>query len=161
LKKHKPWFDKGCFKLLDQKKEAKLQWLLDPGEINGDNLNNVRREANRHFRNKKRQFVKVKINEVATNSKNKNTRDLYRGINEFKKGYQLRNNFMKDENGDLLAGSQNVLNSWKKYFSQLLNMYDVSVVRQIELHMAEPLVPGPSRIEVEIIFAKLKNVIIR
>jgi hypothetical protein len=36
-----------------QRKEAKLQWLQDPSEINGDNLNNVRREAGRYFRNKK------------------------------------------------------------------------------------------------------------
>jgi hypothetical protein len=27
LKKHWPWFDEGCSKLLDQRKEAKLQWL--------------------------------------------------------------------------------------------------------------------------------------
>jgi hypothetical protein len=27
LKKHKPWFDEGCSELLDQRKEAKLQWL--------------------------------------------------------------------------------------------------------------------------------------
>jgi hypothetical protein len=40
LKKHKEWFDVGCSKLLDQKKRAKLQWLQDPSEINGDNLNN-------------------------------------------------------------------------------------------------------------------------
>jgi hypothetical protein len=33
----------------------------------------------------------------------KNMRGLYRGINEFKRGYQLRNNLVKDENGDLLA----------------------------------------------------------
>jgi hypothetical protein len=26
LKKHKPWFDEGCSKLLDQRKQAKLQW---------------------------------------------------------------------------------------------------------------------------------------
>jgi hypothetical protein len=25
LKKHKPWFDKGCSKVLDQRKQAKLQ----------------------------------------------------------------------------------------------------------------------------------------
>jgi hypothetical protein len=43
LKKHKPWFEEGCSKLLDQRKQAKLQWLQDPSEINGDNLNNVRR----------------------------------------------------------------------------------------------------------------------
>jgi hypothetical protein len=29
LKKHKPWFDKGCSKFLDQRKESKLQWLRD------------------------------------------------------------------------------------------------------------------------------------
>jgi hypothetical protein len=85
LKKHKPWFDEGCSELLDQRKQAKLQWLQDPSEINEDNLNNVRREANRHFRNKKREYLKDEITGVASNSKNKNIRDLYRGINEFKK----------------------------------------------------------------------------
>jgi hypothetical protein len=30
LKKHKPWFDEGCSKLLDQRKQAKFQWLQDP-----------------------------------------------------------------------------------------------------------------------------------
>jgi hypothetical protein len=40
--------------------------------MNGDNLNNVRREASRHFRNKKRDYLKDKINEVATDSKNNN-----------------------------------------------------------------------------------------
>jgi hypothetical protein len=40
-KKHKPWYDKGYSKLLDQKKQAKLQWLQDPTEINGDNLDNL------------------------------------------------------------------------------------------------------------------------
>jgi hypothetical protein len=39
------------------------------------------------------------------NSKTKNIRDLYRGINDFKKGHQLRNNLINDENGDLLADS--------------------------------------------------------
>jgi hypothetical protein len=66
LKKHKPWFDEGCSKLLVQKKEAKLQWLQNPSEINGDNLNNVRREASRYFRNKKREHLKDKINEQYT-----------------------------------------------------------------------------------------------
>jgi hypothetical protein len=41
------------------------------------------------------------------NSKNKNIRNLYRGINE-KKGYEPRNNLMKDENGDLLADSHGI-----------------------------------------------------
>jgi hypothetical protein len=55
--------------------------LQDPSEINGDNLNIVKCEASRYFRNKKREYLKDKINELATNSKNKNNRDLYKGIN--------------------------------------------------------------------------------
>jgi hypothetical protein len=50
LKKHKPWFDEGCTKLLYQRKQTKLQWLQDPSEINGDNLNNVSLEASTHLK---------------------------------------------------------------------------------------------------------------
>jgi hypothetical protein len=60
---------------------------------------------------------------------------------------------VKNENGDLLAD----LNRWKNYFSQLLNVHNVSDVVQIEVHTAEPLVPGPNHLEVEIAIAKLKN----
>jgi hypothetical protein len=58
-----------------------LQCLQDPSEINGDNLNNVKCEANIYFRNKKKEYLKYKIIEPATNSKNKNIKELYRGIN--------------------------------------------------------------------------------
>jgi hypothetical protein len=64
---------------------------------------------------------------------------------------------MKEENGDLLADSHNILNGWKKYFSQLLNIHKVSDVRQIQVHTAEPLVPGPSTCEAETSIANLKR----
>jgi hypothetical protein len=67
--------------MLDQRKNAKVQGLQDPNEINGDNLNNTRRAASRHFRNIKREYLKDKINELATNSKNNNIRYLHRSIN--------------------------------------------------------------------------------
>jgi hypothetical protein len=58
LKKHKPWFDKGYAELLDQRKQAKLQWLQDPIKINENKLNTVRLKASRHFRNKKSEYLK-------------------------------------------------------------------------------------------------------
>jgi hypothetical protein len=82
---------------------------------------------------------------------------LCRGINEFKRCYQPRNNLMKDENGNLLADSHNILNRLKNYFSQLLNVHNVNDVRKIEVHMAEPLVPSPSHLEVETAIAKFKK----
>jgi hypothetical protein len=84
---------------------GKFQWLQNSSETNGDNLN------------KKREYLKKKFNELETNSKNKYIRNLYRGINEFKKGYQPRANLVKDENGDLLADSHKILNRWKNSVS--------------------------------------------
>jgi hypothetical protein len=75
------------------------------------------------------EYLKDEIYVLATNSKNKNIRDLYKGINEFKRGYQPGSNLVKDENGDLLADSHNILNGWKNYFSQLFNVHRVSDAR--------------------------------
>jgi hypothetical protein len=63
---------------------------------------------------------------------------------------------VKDENGDLLADSCNILNRWKNY-SQLLNLHRVTVVRQMEIRTAEPLVPDRNLFEVETAIAKLKK----
>jgi hypothetical protein len=41
-KSHKSWFDEKCLKLVDQRKQVKLQWLQDPSEVTEDNLSNVR-----------------------------------------------------------------------------------------------------------------------
>jgi hypothetical protein len=56
--------------------------------------------------------------------------------------------YVKDEIGDVLADSNKVLNRWKNYVSQLLNVHNVSDVRQIEEHTTVPLVPIPSRFDV-------------
>jgi len=49
-----------------------MQWLQDPKQSNVDNVNSVRREVSRHFRNKKKENLKAKSNELETNIKMKN-----------------------------------------------------------------------------------------
>jgi len=46
---------------LDQRKQAKMQWVQDQSQSNVDNLNNVRRQASKLFRNKKKAHLKAKI----------------------------------------------------------------------------------------------------
>jgi len=65
-----------------------MQWLQDTNQINVDNLNYVKHEVSRHFRNKAKEYLKAKIKELESNSKINTLRDLYRGIRDFKKGYQ-------------------------------------------------------------------------
>jgi len=157
FKQNKPWFDEECLRFSDQRKRAKMHWIQDPNQSNVDNLNKVRREVSRHFRNKKKAYLRAKIEELETNSKIQNIRDLYRGISDFKKGYQPRCNIVKDEKGNLVADSHGIVSSWRKYFSQLFNVHGVKDVGQAEIHTAEPLVPEPSGFEVELAIDKLRS----
>jgi hypothetical protein len=61
LKKHNLMFDEGCSELFDHKKQVKLQWLQDPCEINGNNLNRVRRDANIYLREQKEGISETKL----------------------------------------------------------------------------------------------------
>jgi len=70
-------------------------------------------------------------------------------MNEFKKGYKLISNVVRDENGDLLALFHNVLNIWKKQFCLLLNVHRVIDLTETyihtyihtNIHTAELLIP--------------------
>ena len=64
---------------------------------------------------------------------------------------------MKDEKGDLVADSHIIVARWRKYFSQLFNVYGVTDVAQAEIHTAEQLVPEPSASEFELAIDKLKS----
>ena len=83
--------------------------LKDPNQSNTDNLNKVRSEASSYFRNKKKKYLKAKIDELETSSKIKNIRDFYRGISHFKKGYQPSTNIVMYEKGDLVTDSHGIL----------------------------------------------------
>jgi hypothetical protein len=52
--------------------------VKDPSKINGDNWSNVRSEASRHFRDKKVEYLKDKINELARNSRRR--KRMYEGL---------------------------------------------------------------------------------
>jgi len=84
FKQNKPWFDEECLGFLDQRKQAKILWIQDPSQSNVDNMNKVMREVSRYFRNKKKAYLRAKIEELKTNNKIQNIRVLYRGISDFK-----------------------------------------------------------------------------
>jgi hypothetical protein len=50
-----------------------------------------------------------------------------------------------------------ILNRWKNYFCQLLNVCGAGGVRQTEIHTAEPFVPEPSASEIEVAVGKPKR----
>jgi hypothetical protein len=64
---------------------------------------------------------------------------------------------VRDERGDIHVDPQKVLNRWKNYLCQVLNMQGAGGVRQTEIHALEPFVPEPSTSEVEVTIRKLKR----
>jgi hypothetical protein len=50
-----------------------------------------------------------------------------------------------------------MLNRWKKYFSEILNVNGVIDSRHTEIHTAKPLVPEPSYFEAEITFKNFER----
>jgi hypothetical protein len=86
-----------------------MQCLRDPNYSNVDNLNHVRLEAIRDFRNKEKEYLKTKSDELKPNSKINTILSLYMGISDFNKGYQPRTYIIKDKKGDLVADSHSIL----------------------------------------------------
>ena len=93
-----------------------MQWLQNPKQKNADNLSTVRCEASRHFRNKKKECLKAKIDEPENKSM------IKQDINDFNKGYQPRTNIAKDERSDLVTDCHSILARWRNRFSQLFNV---------------------------------------
>jgi len=59
MKQHKLWLDEKCLGFLDQRKQAKMQWVQDPSRSSADIVSNVRHEASRHFRKKRRHILEL------------------------------------------------------------------------------------------------------
>ena len=118
FKQHILRFDEDCLWFLDQTKQAKIQWWQDPNQSDVGNLTNVRREVSRQFRNKKKEYLKAKIDKLKT-VRWKNIWDLYRGINDFRNCCQPRICIVKGEKGDLVTNSHSILARWKNHLSAI------------------------------------------
>jgi len=82
---------------------------------------------------------------------------LYKGISDFKKGYQPGTDIVKDKNGDIVADGHSILDRWRKHFSQLQSVHGANDVRQTEIHTAQSLVTEHSAFEVEMAIGKPKS----
>jgi hypothetical protein len=70
LKNHKPWFDQACSELVDQRKQAKLQWLRDLSETNGNYQKMQDMKPADISEIERGKYLKDKINGLTMNSKN-------------------------------------------------------------------------------------------
>ena len=63
---------------------------------------------------------------------------------------------IKNENEELLSDSNSILNRWKDYFSQLLNVHKTNDMGEIQIQTAMPHIPEPALLESEIAIEKVQ-----
>jgi hypothetical protein len=130
-RKHEPRFNEGCSELLEERKQAILQWLQDPSEIIWDNLSDVIREARRQFKQKRLNICKTNLVTLQRKVRTRTSETCMTLSGATNLKYLAKN-----ETVNLLADSY-ILRRWKGYVSQLLNAH-VSDAGQIEIRKAEP-----------------------
>jgi len=108
-----------------------MQWLQDPNQGNEDNLNNVRREPSRYFRNKNKEYLKANIGELDIKDKLKNTETCTVGTKIVRRITSLE---LIQYGMRWLIWLQTAtvfwLVRWRKHFSLLFNVQGVEDVRQ-------------------------------
>ena len=155
----KPWYDEECRLANDEKNAARTLMLQSVATRAATERYKVkRREENRLFKRKKRQWKKRESEQIET----------YRQINEARKFYQKVNSrgrgngswppFCKDKDGNLVTDTQSMLAICRDHFSTLL----VAERKNLDETIGEIDDDGidchpPNQDEVRTAIARLKN----
>ena len=77
--------------------------------------------------------MKAKINKLTENRTNKNIREMYKGINEFKNGYQPRTYVIEKDDCTIVADTSSILSRQKQFYSNLLNVNQCTNLEESEI----------------------------
>jgi hypothetical protein len=83
---------------------------------------------------------------------------MYKGIIEFKNGYQHCAYVIKKHDGTIVAYTNRILSRWEQFFSNSLNVNQSTSHEGSEVYTAEPDIPEPSLIEVQFTLQNLKTI---
>ncbi|VEN37593.1 unnamed protein product [Callosobruchus maculatus] len=103
-----------------------------------------------------------RLTDIEENYKNREIRNLYRGIKAEKRGYQQKPLFYKDKEGHIISGEREIIARWQEYFEELLNNPNTIEICQAELNTQEhesneiDKIP-PTISEIREIIKKIKN----
>jgi len=154
----KPWFNNVCIDALNRKKEARNQWLYDQHNRRKEIMyKEYQKSASRVFMNEKLKYTQKLLKEAEADAKMKRTRQLYKK-NSISGGYRKHNKFLKNDDGSLTTGQEDILEKWRQYFGQLLNCENPEKTFEwtlVESNDCECLPPNSNEIKQQI--KKLKN----
>lgn len=113
------------------------------------------------MRQKKRRYINSLIEKAEEECTANNARDFYKKVKFFKKGYIPNPYGVKNKEGIVVTETQQVIERWREYFCDLLNVDGVDFAPEEDnddvYYHVQPKVEAPTREEVEAAVKALKS----
>ncbi|XP_072376832.1 uncharacterized protein [Diabrotica undecimpunctata] len=154
----KKWLDDECLNSITARNVAKKNMLQNPLHNNNKMYRQRRTETRKLTKRKNIEYQEQIIRDIEEKGKNKQARQLFKGVSDIKTGYQTRTgNFLQNNSGQLITDDKKILKTWKEYFYQLLNDQSRRNTSNIKVHTAEIEDQYPTYQEIIQALKKLKN----
>jgi sorting nexin-29 len=152
------WFDEECKLKINEKNRLRKLYLERNTRTKRQAYEDARREANKMLRKKKRTYMNNILLKMEEDFVHNNTREAYKAVNVFKKGFKPNTNLCKDRDGNIIADPENIKHRWKEYSQEVLNPDGLTDSAEPEILLEDGQeVDTPSLTEVKRAIKKLKN----
>jgi hypothetical protein len=124
------WWDDDCRQAIQEKTNARIKTLQSKTRASHEVYREKRKMANKMCRNKKKKWLNDKIMQIEENHRKNEKRKFLEGIKNTRKQGINTPILVKGSDGNIISQIEQVLNRWREYFCETLNLSD-SPVEQI------------------------------
>lgn len=142
------WYDNECERALKERNDARQRMLQRDTRANREMYRKKRIAAKTLCRRKKRIWERKKLERIEEDFSNRESRKFYKGIRDARKGFQANAVMCKDKDGNLIADKKQILDRWRCYFREVLNIDRAGVSESISENMIGT--PGEGTEDVEL-----------
>ena len=120
----KPWLDEDCERAIEARGNARLRALQDDGdEVKKAEYAVQERITRNLLKAKKKRFERNLVEQLEAESTARDNRRFFERLKKFKRGFQPPSTgILRSSNGTLLSDPHQILDRWKEYFEDLLNV---------------------------------------
>lgn len=106
---------------MEKKNKARKRMIQRETRNNAERYRQLRAEANKICRRKKKQMNEEKMKQIEELNGKKETRKFYRRVSRMNKTFQARVDGCKNKAGKVIREKKDIIDRWTEHFKELLN----------------------------------------
>jgi hypothetical protein len=128
----KPWYNDECRRAVQRRNEVRLKMINRSTRANTEEYKLARCEARSVCRRKKRDYEKLQLEKIEESYNKKEVKKFYQDVKNIRKGFQPRNDFCRDKEGNIISDSTEIRKRWVEYFSDMFKISEIEDTSNIE-----------------------------